>query len=217
MNRLPGIVRQHIAGLRLLLVFTVLTGIIYPVFMWGIAQVAFNHQANGSLVSYHGRVVGSSLLCQEFVDAKGNPLPQYFQPRPSDAIPSPAPKGDYGCDPTYSSASNLGPNNQVLVNLIKQRQAQISAFDHVPVSEIPADAVTASGSGLDPDISPANAAIQVDRVAAARHVSPAAIQALVNQYTQGRVIGFLGEPRVNVLNLNIALDEKYPVPSGAGS
>jgi potassium-transporting ATPase KdpC subunit len=162
-------------------------------------------------------VVGSSLLCQEFVDAKGNPLPQYFQPRPSDAIPSPAPKGDYGCDPTFSSASNLGPNNQVLVNLIKQRQAQISAFDHVPVSEIPADAVTASGSGLDPDISPANAAIQVDRVAAARHVSPAAIQALVSQYTQGRVLGFLGEPRVDVLNLNIALDEKYPVPSGAGS
>ncbi len=83
MNRLPSIVRQHIAGLRLLLVFTVLTGIIYPVFMWGIAQAAFNQQANGSMVSYHGRVVGSSLLCQEFVDAKGNPLPQYFQPRPS--------------------------------------------------------------------------------------------------------------------------------------
>jgi potassium-transporting ATPase KdpC subunit len=216
MNRLPSIVRQHIAGLRLLLVFTVLTGIIYPVFMWGIAQVAFNHQANGSLVSYHGRVVGSSLLCQEFVDAKGNPLPQYFQPRPSDAIVAGA-KNDYGCDPLYSSASNLGPNNPTLVKNIQQEQAQISKFDHVPVSEIPADAVTTSGSGLDPDISPQNAAIQVDRVAAARHVSPAAIQALVNQYTQGRVLGFLGEPRVDVLNLNIALDEKYPVPSGAGS
>ena len=86
MYRLPGFVRQHIAGLRLLLVFTVLCGIIYPVFMWGIAQVAFPHQANGSLISYLGRVVGSSLLCQEFVDAKGNPLPQYFQPRPSFAI-----------------------------------------------------------------------------------------------------------------------------------
>jgi potassium-transporting ATPase KdpC subunit len=216
MNRLPGIVRQHIAGLRLLLVFTVLTGIIYPVFMWGIAQVAFNHQANGSMVSYHGRVVGSSLLCQEFVDAKGNPLPQYFQPRPSDAIVAGA-KNDYGCDPLYSSASNLGPNNPTLIKNIQQEQAQISKFDHVPVSEIPANAVTTSGSGLDPDISPANAAIQVDRVAAARHVSPAAIQALVNQYTQGRVLGFLGEPRVDVLNLNIALDEKYPVPSGSGS
>ena len=82
MNRLPSIVRQHLAAFRLLLVFTVLTGIIYPVFMWGVAQGAFHNQANGSLVSYHGRVVGSSLLCQEFVDAKGNPLPQYFQPRP---------------------------------------------------------------------------------------------------------------------------------------
>jgi K+-transporting ATPase ATPase C chain len=212
MNRLPGIVRQHIAGLRLLLVFTVLTGIIYPVVMWGIAQVAFKNQANGSLVSFHGRVVGSSLLCQEFVDAKGNPLPQYFQPRPSAATPTPTPKGDYGCDPTFSSASNLGPNNPALVTLIKQRLAQISAFDHVPVSQIPPDAVTASGSGLDPDISPQNAAIQVNRVAAARHVSPAAIQALVNQYTQGRTLGFLGEPRVDVLNLNIALDQKYPVP-----
>jgi K+-transporting ATPase ATPase C chain len=210
MNRLPNIVRQHIAGLRLLLVFTVLTGIIYPVFMWGIAQVAFKNQANGSMVSYHGRVVGSSLLCQEFVDAKGNPLPQYFQPRPSDAVVSGA-KNDYGCDPLYSSASNLGPNNPELVTLIKQRQEQIAKFDHVKISQIPADAVTASGSGLDPDISPQNADIQVDRVAAARHVSPAAIMALVKQYTQGRTIGFLGEPRVDVLNLNIALDEKYPV------
>jgi K+-transporting ATPase ATPase C chain len=210
MNRLPNIVRQHIAGLRLLLVFTVLTGIIYPVFMWGIAQVAFKNQANGSMVSDHGRVVGSSLLCQEFVDAKGNPLPQYFQPRPSDAVVSGA-KNDYGCDPLYSSASNLGPNNSALVTLIRQRQEQIAKFDHVKISQIPADAVTASGSGLDPDISPQNADIQVDRVAAARHVSPAAIMALVKQYTQGRTLGFLGEPRVDVLNLNIALDEKYPV------
>jgi potassium-transporting ATPase KdpC subunit len=212
MNRLPSIVRQHIAGLRLLLVFTVLTGIIYPVVMWGVAQVAFKNQANGSLVNYHGRVVGSSLLCQEFVYPNGNPMPQYFQPRPSAAIPSPTPKDDYGCDPRYSSASNYGPNNPALITLIKQRQQQIAKFDHVPISEIPADAVTASGSGLDPDISPQNAAIQVDRVAAARHVSPAAIMALVKQYTQGRTLGFLGEPRVDVLNLNIALDEKYPMP-----
>jgi K+-transporting ATPase ATPase C chain len=211
MNRLPSIVRQHIAGLRLLLVFTMLTGIVYPVVMWGIAQVAFNHQANGSLVSFHGRVVGSSLLCQEFTGAKGNPLPQYFQPRPSAAVVSGA-KNDYGCDPLYSSASNYGPNNPALITLVKQRLAQISAFDHVPESQIPSDAVTASGSGLDPDISPQNAAIQVNRVAAARHVSPAAIRALVSQYTQGRTLGFLGEPRVNVLNLNIALDQKYPMP-----
>ena len=155
-------------------------------------------------------MVGSSLLCQEFVDAKGNPLPQYFQPRPSNAVVADV-KNDYGCDPLFSAASNLGPNNPALVTLIKQRQQQIAKFDHVSISQIPADAVTASGSGLDPDISPQNAAIQVDRVAAARHVSPAAIRALVSQYTQGRTLGFLGEPRVNVLTLNIALDQKYPV------
>jgi K+-transporting ATPase ATPase C chain len=210
MNRLPGWVRQHIAALRGLLVFTVITGIAYPVVMWGVAQVAFHNQANGSLVSYHGRVVGSSLLCQEFVDAKGNPLPQYFQPRPSAAVNSEV-KTDYGCDPGFSAASNLGPTNPVLIQEIKTRQKQIAAFDHVKISQIPADAVTASGSGLDPDISPQNAAIQVNRVAAARHTSPAAIMALVNQYTQGRTLGFLGEPRVDVLNLNIALDTKYPL------
>jgi K+-transporting ATPase ATPase C chain len=210
MNRLPNIVRQHIAAFRLLLVFTVLTGIIYPVFMWGVAQGAFHNQANGSLVSYHGRVIGSSLLCQEFVDAKGNPLPQYFQPRPSAAILAGA-KNDYGCDPRYSAASNYGPNNPAFVTLIKQRQKQIAAFDHVKISQIPADAVTASGSGLDPDISPANAAIQVNRVAATRHISPAAVRALVTQYTSGRQLGFLGEPVVNVLLLNRALDEKYPL------
>src|SRR5260370_9366823 len=148
MNRLPGIVRQHIAGLRLLLVFTVLTGIIYPVVMVGRAQVAFGTQANGPMVSCHGRGVGSSLLCQEFVDAKGNPLPQYFQPRPSAATPSPTPKGDYGCDPTFSSASNYGPNNPALVTLIKQRQQQIAAFDHVTTAQIPAHTLTASASHL---------------------------------------------------------------------
>jgi potassium-transporting ATPase KdpC subunit len=211
MNRLPNIVRQHIAGLRLLLVITVICGIVYPVVMTGLAQVFFRNQANGSLVSYHGRVVGSSLLCQEFVYPNGNPMPQYFQPRPSDAVVSGV-KNDYGCDPLYSSASNLGPDNPALVTLIKQRQEQIAKFDHVKISQIPADAVTASGSGLDPDISPQNADIQVDRVATARHVSPAAIMALVRQYTQGRTLGFLGEPRVDVLNLNIALNEKYPVP-----
>jgi len=211
MNRLPNIVRQHIAGLRLLLVFTVLCGIIYPVVMVGLSQVFFRNQANGSLVSYHGRVVGSSLLCQEFVYPNGNPMPQYFQPRPSDAVVS-GEKNDYGCDPLYSSASNLGPNNPTLVQQIKQRQEQIAKFDHVKISQIPADAVTTSGSGLDPDISPQNADIQVDRVAAARHVSPAQIMALVKQYTQGRTLGFLGEPRVDVLTLNIALDEKYPMP-----
>jgi potassium-transporting ATPase KdpC subunit len=228
MNRLPSFIRQHLAGLRMLLVFTVITGIIYPVVMWGIAQAAFPSQANGSLVSYKApdgatRIVGSSLLCQEFVNSKGQPLAQYFQPRPSFAIVDwelEQVKGkyvvegtgpnNYGCNPLYSSASNLGNNNPAQIQFVKQRQQQIAAFDHVPVSEIPSDAVTASGSGLDPDISPANAAIQVDRVAAARHISPAQVEALVKRYTTGRALGFLGEPVVNVLLLNRALDEKYP-------
>ena len=210
MNRLPAWLRQHLVALRGLLVLTVICGIAYPVVMWGVAQVAFHNHANGSLVSYQGRVVGSSLLCQEFTDARGNPLPQYFQPRPSAAVNAAA-KNDYGCDPGYSAASNLGPNNPDLIKAIKQRQQQIAAFDHVKISQIPADAVTASGSGLDPNISPQNAAIQVNRVATARHVSLAAIQALVAQHTQGRTLGFLGEPRVNVLTLNIALDQKYPL------
>ena len=209
MNRLPGTVRQLIAALRGLIIFTIICGIAYPVIMFGVAQAAFHKQANGSLVSYHGRVVGSSLLCQEFVDSKGNPLPQYFQPRPSAATSGAT--NDYGCNPLFSGASNLGPNNPVLVQDIKQRQQQISKFDHVSVAQIPPDAVTASASGLDPYISPQNAAIQVNRVAAARHISQAAVQALVSQNTQGRTLGFLGEPRVNVLNLNIALDTKYPV------
>jgi len=213
MNRLPVLIRQHIAGFRILLVFTAICGFVYPLVMLGVCQVAFHNQANGSLVSYHGHVVGSSLLCQEFVDAKGNPLPQYFQPRPSDAIPSPAPKDDYGCDPTYSSASNLGPTNPVEVADIQAEQKQISAFDHVPVSQIPPDAVTASGSGLDPDITPANAYMQVDRVAAARHLPASEVRNLVTQHIQGRDLGFLGEPTVNVLVLNIALDE-LPGQSG---
>ncbi|HEV2258933.1 MAG TPA: potassium-transporting ATPase subunit KdpC [Streptosporangiaceae bacterium] len=206
MNRLPVIVRQHIAGFRFLLVFTVLCGLIYPLVMVGISQVAFHNKANGSLVSYRGHVVGSGLLCQEFVDAKGNPLPQYFQPRPSAAVVSGV-KTDYGCDPLFSSATNLGPTNPVEIKDIASLQKQISAFDHVPVSQIPPDAVTASGSGLDPDISPANAYIQVDRVAAARHLPVSEVRNLVTQNITGRTLGFLGEPTVNVLSLNILLDE----------
>jgi K+-transporting ATPase ATPase C chain len=140
------------------------------------------------------------------VDAKGNPLPQYFQPRPSTAS-NPDSKTDYGCDPNYSGAANLGPNNPTLTQTVKQLQQQIAAFDHVKVSQIPPDAVTSSGSGLDPDISPAYADIQVNRVAAARHLPVSEVQKEVNKYTQSRDIGFLGEPRVDVLNLNIALDE----------
>jgi K+-transporting ATPase ATPase C chain len=116
-------------------------------------------------------------------------------------------KNDYGCDPGFSGAANLGPNSSTLLTNVKQLQKQIAAFDHVSVAQIPPDAVTSSGSGLDPDISPQYAAIQVDRVAAARHLPVATVQSLVSKYTQGRTIGFLGEPRVDVLNLNLALDE----------
>jgi potassium-transporting ATPase KdpC subunit len=211
MSHLPSTVRQLLAALRGLLVFTVICGIAYPLVIFGISQVAFSKQANGSLIHFHGRVVGSSLLCQEFTDAKGNPLPQYFQPRPSASATS-ATNQIGGCNPLASGASNLGPNNPVLVQDIKARQKQIADFDHVPVSAIPPDAVTVSASGLEAYISPANAAIQVKRVAAARHISPAAVRALVRKYTFGRQLGFLGEQGINVLLLNIALDEQHPVP-----
>jgi K+-transporting ATPase ATPase C chain len=206
MNRLPLVVRQHIAAFRALLMFTVICGIIYPLVMFGAAQGLFYNQANGSLVSYQGKVVGSSLLCQEFVDAKGNPLPQYFQPRPSNAANA-ADKTDYGCDAGFSGASNLGPSNPTLVKLIQERRAAVAAFNGVSPSSVPADAVTASGSGLDPDISSAYAYLQVNRVAKARNLSPAVVRALVTKYVQGRTLGFLGEPRVDVLNLNVALDK----------
>jgi K+-transporting ATPase ATPase C chain len=205
-NRLPALVRQHIAAFRALLVFTVACGIIYPVVMFGVAQVAFHGSANGSLVSDQGHVVGSSLLCQEFTDAKGNPLARYFQPRPSNAV-NPDATTDYGCDPGFSGASNLGPSNSTLVREVAERKAAIARFDGVKESQVPPDAVTASGSGLDPDISPQYAAIQVDRVARACGLSDASVRALVAGHTQGRTVGILGEPRVDVLTLNIALDK----------
>ncbi len=206
MSRLPAWLGQHIAAVRAIIVMTIVTGAIYPLVMLGIGQVAFHNQANGSLVSYNGKVVGSSLLCQEFADSKGTPLPQYFQPRPSTAS-DPTSKASYGCDPNFSGASNLGTNNPALLKNIQQRKAAYAKFNRVPASSVPPDAVTTSGSGLDPYISPQNAADQVNRVAAARHLPVPEVQALVSKYTQGRALGFLGEPRVNVLNLNIALDE----------
>jgi potassium-transporting ATPase KdpC subunit len=212
MNRLPSLVRQHIAALRALLVLTAICGIVYPVVMVGVAQLAFHNQANGSLVSYHGKVVGSSLLCQEFVNSKGDPLPQWFQPRPSAATSGAS--NDYGCDPGYSGAANLGPNNPTLTQQVNQLRAEIAKFDGVSPSQVPPDAVTSSGSGLDPDISPQNADIQVKRVAAARHLPVSEVQALVNSCTQSRILGFLGEPRVDVLTLNIALAQLSATSAG---
>lgn len=206
MSRLPSWIGQHLAALRAIIVLTLITGGIYPLAVLGVAQAAFHDQANGSIVTYHGKVVGSSLLCQEFTDAKGNPLPQYFQPRPSTAS-APDSKTDFGCDPLYSGASNLGPNNTTLLREIESGRKSVAVFNGVSPASVPPDAITRSGSGLDPYISPQNAAIQANRVAASRQLAPATVRELVARYTQGRTIGFLGEPRVNVLLLNIALDE----------
>jgi K+-transporting ATPase ATPase C chain len=207
MSRLPTWIGQHVAAIRAIIVLTIVTGAIYPLVMMGIGQAAFHNQANGSLVTVNGKVVGSSLLCQEFTDSKGNPLPQYFQPRPSTAS-DPASKTDYGCDPNFSGASNLGTNNPTLLQNVQQRKAAYAKFNGVPASSVPPDAVTTSGSGLDPYISPQNAYDQANRVAAARHLPAATVRNLVASHIQGRVLGFLGEPRVNVLTLNIALNQQ---------
>lgn len=196
-SHLPPAVRNHLTALRMLLVFTVLCGIAYPLLITGVAQAAFPHQANGSTVSADGHTAGSSLLGQNFTlpgkDAK--PDPKWFQPRPSAG----------GYDPTASGASNLGPNDPGLIKTIKQRKAAVAAFDGVPVSSVPPDAVTASGSGLDPDISPAYAYEQVARVARGRGLPVAQVRTLVAGHVQGRALGFLGEPRVDVVTLNLAL------------
>ncbi len=205
-TRLPASVRQHFAALRALLVFTVIGGIAYPLVITGIAQTVLPGQANGSLVEHAGRPVGSSLLGQPFVDAQGNPLPQWFQPRPSSAV-DPSNSSDPGYNPGFSAASNLGPSNPDLIKKINDRRAAIAVFDGVAPRDVPPDAVTASASGLDPDISPAYAYQQANRVAKARGLGPAGVRAFVTEHIQNRVLGILGEPRVNVLELNLALDQ----------
>jgi K+-transporting ATPase ATPase C chain len=206
MNTLSTSVRHHLAALRALLILTVITGIVYPLLVTGVSQLAFPHQAGGSLVQRNGAVVGSSLIGQPFVDDKGNPLPQWFQPRPSSAS-DPSNSADPGYNPLFTAASNKGPSNPDLIKAINDRRASVAAFDGVAPADVPPDAVTASASGLDPHISPAYAYEQVARVAAARHLDPASVHALVDRHVQGRVLGFLGEPRVNVVELNLALEQ----------
>ena len=293
--RTPSWISQHWAALRALIVLTVLTGILYPVLIFGIAQLpGLHHNADGSLIKRDGSTIGSSLIGQSFTDSDGNALPQYFQSRPSDA-------GD-GYDPTSTSASNLGPDNVVdtLPNpadktdtgtqslltqvctrsldvgklegvsgarpyctpdgigavLVVVRQGGlphgkitavysvnqespavpfISTYKGVPVQSgkfgvdytklgtitpirgnapanppVPADAVTASGSGLDPQISPAYADLQAPRIARVRGTDVATVDNLIKKYTVGRALGFMGEPAVNVLQLNVALDAQFP-------
>jgi K+-transporting ATPase ATPase C chain len=283
--RLPAWLAQHLAALRALLVLTVVFGLAYPLLMVAVARIpGLSGYADGSLVSKDGKVVGSRLIGQSFLDADGKPLPRYFQSRPSAA-------GD-GYDPTSTSASNLGPENVVdapdkpsLLTLVCSRSKAVGELEGVdgarpyctpggvgavlavfrqhgstgPVTRVvslneacpatpfvatwqnvtvecarpgedyrtgvvtpvrgdapdkpavPADAVTASGSGLDPQISVAYARLQVNRVAAARGASPAEVQKLVDDHTAGRTLGFIGEPAVNVLELNLALDANHPV------
>jgi K+-transporting ATPase ATPase C chain len=189
--------RQYGVAVRAMLVFTVVLGLVYPLAITLLGQVALPAQANGSLVSASGEVVGSGLIGQSFTDADGAIRPEWFQSRPSAA-------GD-GYDGAASSGSNWGPENADLIQAITDRQAAISKLDDVPVPKIPADAVTASASGLDPQISPAYARLQVPRVAAARDLPEADVLALVDASEQGPDLGYLGEPTVNVLNLNIAL------------
>lgn len=255
--------RQLIPAVMLLLLMAVLTGIVYPAATWAVGDVLFPAKANGSFVYRNGQAVGSSIVGQSFSDAKGNPLPQYFQPRPPDPFNS----NDNGYDPTSSGASNLGPSDPRLIGFVPgvntvdlrdnpsatnpfaspadpycvpldaktgtvvtspspgetfartagaydcdpatvpERAIAYRKLNGLPASAtVPVDAVTASGSGLDPDISPANADLQAQRVATARHLPLSRVLALISAHTDGRALGILGERTVNVLDLNLALD-----------
>ena len=188
------------AALVMLFSLSVLTGLVYPLVLTGIAQVSMPGRANGSLLYVRGRAVGSSLIGQAFTSVSGHPLAQYFQSRPS--------ASNY--DALASGGTNLGPSNPVLLRSVARLARQYRAFNHLaPGTPVPVDAVTTSGSGLDPDISIANALLQVPRVATARHLSRAVVRALVTRYTQPRILGILGEPVVNVLELNLALDRLH--------
>ncbi|MFF1903378.1 potassium-transporting ATPase subunit KdpC [Kitasatospora sp. NPDC058218] len=206
---LPTTVRTHFTALRMLLVMTVILGLAYPLLIAGIGQVAFGDKANGSIVkTADGKEVGSSLLGQNYDLPKQNPDdaeeaavpdPKWFQPRPSAG----------GHDPQSSGASNQGPNSEDLATAIEERRKAVAAFDGVDPASVPVDAVTASGSGLDPHISVAYAKGQVDRVAKARgNVSAETLNKLVEKYTESRSLGFLGQQGVNVVLLNTALAQQ---------
>jgi K+-transporting ATPase ATPase C chain len=181
----------------MVVLMTVVTGVVYPLAMTGVASLIAPTKAHDSLLRHDGRVVGSQLIAQSFVGANGEPLPQYFQPRPS-AV---------NYDDMSSGASNLGPSNPQLLASVRKLVTAYRKFNDVPASvAIPSDAVTTSGSGLDPDISIANALLQAPRVARARGLREATVEQLIRRATQQRWLGVIGEPVVNVLVLNLSLD-----------
>jgi K+-transporting ATPase ATPase C chain len=189
--------QQILPGIRIKLFMTLVLGVLYPLAITGVSQVLFPHQANGSLITAGGKVVGSELIGQNFAK------PEYFQPRPSAA-------GNDGYDPTASGGSNFGPTNQKLVDRVKASIDKFRKDNPDYQGPLPADLVTASASGLDPHISPDSATAQAARVAKARGMSADQISQLIAQLTEGPDLGMLGEPRVNVLKLNLALDDKFP-------
>ncbi|MGB0036267.1 MAG: potassium-transporting ATPase subunit KdpC [Candidatus Acidiferrales bacterium] len=188
--------RNLLISIWMTLATTVLLGIIYPLVVTGLAQVLFPRQANGELIQVGGKIVGSSLIGQPFTAAG------YFHSRPSAA-------GAAGYDAGASSGSNLGPTNQALIARVGSDVERLQAEN--PQSRIPVDLVTTSGSGLDPHISPAAAEFQIPRVARERGVSEAAVRAIVKKHTEDRQLGFLGEPRVNVIELNLEMDSVHPM------
>jgi K+-transporting ATPase ATPase C chain len=190
--------RQLLPGFRMTLLLTVLTGLIYPGVVTGLCQMLFKDKADGSLLSIDGHVIGSSLIGQNFT------RPEYFQPRLSAA-------GNDGYDGTASQGSNLGPTSQKLADRVKASVETFRKQNPDFQGPIPGDLLTASGSGLDPHLTPEAADAQASRVAKARGVVAGQIQQLIDQFTEGRDLGFLGEPRVNVLLLHLALDQRYPM------
>ncbi len=197
------------AALVLLLAMTLLTGLIYPLAVTGLAQALFPRQANGSLIERNGRVIGSELIGQTFSH------PGYFWSRPS-ATTAPDPKDPAKTvaapyNAANSGGSNLAPSAKALIDTVKQREAALRAANPAAPAEVPADLLLSSASGLDPDISPAAAEWQVARVAAARHMSPEALRQLVAAHVKGPLLGMLGERTVNVLDLNLALDARWPM------
>jgi K+-transporting ATPase ATPase C chain len=190
--------KQMLPGLRMTIVLTVLTGLVYPGLVTGLCQILFPDQANGSLVSRDGKTVGSAIIGQNFT------RPEYFQPRPSAA-------GSDGYDSSASGGSNLGPASQKLIDRVKGTVGKLRTDNPGYNGAFPSDIATASASGLDPHLSPESVRVQIARVAQARGVPATDVEQLANQFVESRDLGLFGEPRVNVLQLNLALDQKYPV------